>query len=103
MEITIEDLRRRFTEYNKLYFRGKLKMPEFKIGTSSDAYIGVLYRTDFKFGHCTTKIAGLRPYNRGLRPRFNGLMRPAHDKLLSGWLTPSPTLILKLAHNWTHR
>ena len=35
MEITIEDLRRRFTEYNKLYFRGKLKMPEFKIGTWS--------------------------------------------------------------------
>ena len=33
---------------------------------------------------------------RGLRPRFNGLMRSAQGRPLSGWLLPGPTIILKL-------
>lgn len=31
MEVTIEDLQKQFTEYNELYFQGKLKMPKFYI------------------------------------------------------------------------
>ena len=44
MRITVEDLQRRFSEYNSLYFNGKLKMPVFKIGTWSYGSIQGSYR-----------------------------------------------------------
>lgn len=45
MEITIEDLQRRFTEYNRLYFNGKLQMPHFRINKWSCGIYGS-YRYD---------------------------------------------------------
>ncbi len=46
---------------------------------------------------------------RQLRPRFNGLMRSAQGRPLSGWLLPGPTIILKLGEqivrsngSWDH-
>ena len=44
MEITIDDLKKRFNEYNKLYFKGKLKEPKFKLGTWSYGSIKGSYR-----------------------------------------------------------
>ena len=44
--ITIDDLQKRFIEYNRLYFHNRLKMPMFKIGTWSYGSIEGSYRHD---------------------------------------------------------
>lgn len=46
MVITIEDLQRRFAEYNRLYFRGRLSTPTFVIGKWSYGGIYGSYRHD---------------------------------------------------------